>query len=294
MKRDMFFDADGRLRMGLAAPAAIALYFAAQYIAAAGFGLISGALLKAWGVTAKSLPYAPHWLQTALAGIGSLESVVQGLAGLLAVWFCARFLRKRRLGLRAGHIGTGAGIGFALAAAAFVLLRTTDSVRCMAADRLYPLAELFAALGALGAALAPEALLGGFFAPEMRGRPWVRALTFMVLNALMYVLGAAWSVPAIACALAMSAACAVLYERLSFAAAAAMRGFFGVFAHRLFGFSAVGAPGMFFETYPVSRDWLTGGDAGLEAGWLCAALFAACAALAWKTMKKKKAEETEK
>jgi len=285
MKKTLFLDAQGRLRMAFAAPFVLIAFFAAQVLGARGFALLSEALLGAWGVTGKTLPYAPAWLQTAITNYGSLEAIVQGLLGFLSVAFCAKFLRKRALCMRGRHILLGAGIGFGLSAAAFAVLFGTGSVRCMAAGGIYPLSELIAALGAIASAFAPEALLGGFFYPETHCRPWIAAALFTVLNALLYVLGAVWSLPSIACVLAMSAACAALYMRRSFAAAAALRSFFGIFAHRLFGFSATGAPGLFFETFPVARDWLTGGDLGLESGWLCAALFGLCAAFVWIFLK---------
>jgi len=286
MKRNLLRDAQGRLKPALAAPIVLVLYFASRILAGHGFVLLSAGLFRFWGLTDKSLPYAPLWLQICAANLLSLQSAVQSLFGLLCVLLCAKFLRKSPLRIRIRHIYLGAGIGFGLSAAAFVLLFCTGSVRCMPAAGVFPLAEAIVCLDALASAFAAEALLGGFLAPQLRVKPMARLVLMTAAGALLYVPTAYWTLPSIACVLAMAASCAVLYEKRSFAAAAALRGGFAVFAHRLLGFSAEGAPGIFFETYPVSRDWLTGGDFGLESGWLCAALFAAGAIVLWKYLRK--------
>lgn len=286
MGRFSLRDARGRLRMALAAPVMLVSFFCAQYAAAWGLSALFSRLLQLWGVTNKTLPYAPDFLRTIVSCYGSLEMLLQGLAGFGAAALCALFLRKTRFSFRPGHILPGFGIGFGLSAVCFVLLRATDSVRCMAAGETSALAEGLHAAGVFAYALATEALIGGSLYSR-RLRPTLAVPLYAALNCAMYVLSVPFTLPALLGALALSAACSVLYQKRSFWAAAALRGAFSLSAHRLFGFSHTGAPGIFFETFPVSRDWLTGGDLGLESGWLCAVLFAACAALLWIFLKNK-------
>ncbi len=264
----------------IASPLLVALFFAAQWLGAWLFGLGSQALLNLWGVTQKTLPYAPQWLQTLLSCYGSLEAIAQGLFGFAAAWLGAKYLRKKPIRLQFGHILSGAGIGFGLSAIAFVLLKCTGSVRTMGSGSVGILSEILTLLGAFFAVLGPEALLGGCFFDHLPKKNPLWLAVFALLNALLYILSAYWTPAAIIGALAMSAACALLYWKQSFLAAAALRCAWVFGAHRIFGFSANGAPGIFFETYPVSRDWLTGGAMGLEGGWLYAILLcAACAIL---------------
>lgn len=268
---------NNRLRMGLAMPLAFALYFTAQLLGARGFGLLSAMILNAWGVTQKSLPYAPAWLSTLLSSYSALEAIASGLLGFFAIWLSTRIFRKRRLCPQCGHICLGACMGLTLSCLAFVLLYCVGGVRCMRSMHCSVLSEVLALLSAAAAALGPETLLGGLLYPEMHLRDGFSIALFTLLNALMYILSSYWTLPAILSVFAMSAACAVLYVCKSFWASAALRCFWIFGAHRIFGFSAAGVPGMFFETFPVSHDWLTGGDFELEAGWLCAILFTACA-----------------
>lgn len=288
MKRDLFFTHEGRMKMAFAAPIALIAFFASQYLAAAIFGALSAFALEQWGVTQKSLPYAPAWLQTAAASYPSIEALFSALFSFFAVSLCARFLRKRPIQLHFRHIPAGAGIGSCLSVAAFVLLYATDSVRTMACTPPGFWAEAFAFLGTAASVLATEALVGGFFFREadsagLFGRASLRIALFALLNALTYVLSAYWTLPALLSTAAMSVACAALYDRRSFLSAAALRCFWSFIAHRVLGFSA---SGMFFETYPVSQDWLTGGDLGLESGWLCAILFSAAAVLILRFFRK--------
>lgn len=291
MTKHRFSSPNGALRPAISVPLTLCAFFAAQWLGAWGFGQISSLLLSAWGVTDKSLPYAPAWLQTAIASYGALESAAGAIAACFAVLLCAKFLFRRPLRLHCRHILLGSGIGFALSAAAFAVCMLTGSTRCMAAGSVSIAAECITVIGTFFCALAPEALLGGVFFPLLRGNRWLRIAVFAALNLVMYVLGVYWTAPALLAAAALSAACAALYETKSFWAAAALRCFFSVFAHRLFGFSANGAPSLFFETYPVSRDWLTGGDLGLESGWLCAALFLLAAVLIIRRRKTVPTEE---
>lgn len=278
--KDLFV-CGGRLRTGWALILVLIACVFAQWLGAWGFSALTQKLFALWGVTEKSVSYAPQWLQTAIGCYGSLEAAAQGLCGLAAAWLGARFLLGQRLPGRIRHIFTGAGIGFALSALAFALLRLTDSVRTMPSGGMSPLAEVLSLLGALGSALAPEALLGGIVfalaAPHanISLQKGLLFVAFALLNALLYALSCPWTPAALASLLCMSAACAMLYARQSWLGAVALRCFWSFSAHRIFGFSSTGLTGMFFETYPVSRDWLTGGDYGLESGWLCALLFAA-------------------
>ena len=263
---------------GLAAPLTFAAFILIQALGVWAFDALAALLLEIWGVTAKTLLYAPAWLQTALASYFSLRSLVCGALGYGGVLLCARYLYKDRLHVQWRHIALGAGIGICLSALAFAILMPTGSVRTMKAHGVFPLAELFSFAGAAFSALSAESLLGGvlYRASRLR-RPWLKRLVFVLLGALLYGLSASWSFLSILSVFAMSALCASLYEKRSFWASAAVRCFWAFGTHRIFGFSANGTPGIFFETYPVSRDWLTGGDFGLESGLLCAVLFAAAA-----------------
>ena len=292
MSKNFFTGQSGALKNIFAVPAAVIAFFAAQFLGAWAFDSVAALLLELWGVTAKSLPYAPAWLRTCIASYSSLRMAFSGLTAASAVLLCARFLLKKRIFAPWRHIASGAGIGSCLSALAFLILYPTGCVRIMRASGIYPLAELISFAGAAAAAFSAEALLGGFLcsASSIR-RSWIKRIAFTALGTVFYGLSAPWSLPALMSVGAMSALCALLYEKRSFWAAASVRCFWAFCAHRVLGFSANGVPGIFFETYPVSRDWLTGGDLGLESGWLCVLLFAAAALFVHRFTKNNPPEE---
>lgn len=290
------FWCNGRMTTAWFVPLSLLLFFFAQWLGAWALGRISLGLFSVWGVTEKSIVYAHVWLQTAVGCYGSLEAAAQGLLSLLALSLAMRFLRKESLPFRLRHIFCGAGIGFALSGIAFAVLRLSGSVRTMPAAAVSPLGEALTLLGAFFAVLGPEALVGGVLfqtafsaaektAAESTRMEIVLSLLFALLGSLFYLLSCAPTPGAITVCLCMSLACTALYLRRSYLSAAAMRCFWTFSAHRVFGFSASGDAGMFLETYPVSRDWLTGGDLGLESGWLCALLFALAALAIWKFLR---------
>ena len=267
----------------LAALAGAVLYAAAAALSLWGTGALYGALARSWGLSGRTYPYAPGWMRALIASWGSLAAAAQGLLCLGCAALAARFFAKRALQWRGGHFLTGAGIGCLCALAAFALLRLTDSVRSAPSGGTGLFFELSALAAALGSALAPEALIGGLLWPEARGRwnRWICLAAFVLLDAAMYAIGAPRAVWGWVCLIAQAAACAALYERSSWLAAAGLRAAWHFVAYRLCGFSATGAGGAFLETFPVSRDWLTGGDLGLEGGVCAAALFFLATALIW-------------
>lgn len=273
-------------------PLTVGLYLLMQIFAPWAFDALSALLLETWGVTPKALPYAPLWLRTALASYASLRSLFAGAVSFSAMLLCMRFFAHIPCRVLWRHIALGAGIGICLSAAAFAILVPTGSARVMKSAGIYPLAEFISFAGASFAALSAESLLGGALwnAAKLK-KIWFKRALFVLLGALMYGLSAPWHLLSLLTVCAMSALCVFLYEKRSFWAAAAVRCFWAFGVHRVFGFSANGTPGIFFETYPVSRDWLTGGDLGLESGLLCAVLFAAAAFIVCKFLKIPASEE---
>ena len=66
-------------------PLAVGLYLLIQIFAPWAFDSLSAQLMEIWGVTTKTLPYAPLWLRTALSSYASLRSLFAAAVGFSAM-----------------------------------------------------------------------------------------------------------------------------------------------------------------------------------------------------------------
>ena len=266
----------GALPLGAAAALGVGFLFTS------GYHWLTARLFAAWGVTSANLSLAPGWVQfvvqnAAILGAMLLNGAIALLAlGLLRLQTCERPKWGRGL-------PSGLALGALIAALALLLFRLIDAMRFGYA--LYrpqfsastPLLFAYCALAALGAEL-----LSRGFALRALLRSNRRALAYLVSVLFQVILyGLTEQVSAISllnCAL-WGLLAALLYERtggvacawgLQFALQALTAGVLGMPPR---------APGALFELYSGASNWLTGGDAGLNAGIYLTLVFSAL--IAW-------------
>lgn len=276
MRRLFFRRPDGSLPSGTTVALALALVCAAYFLAGFALSALTSLMLSLWGVTDATYPYAPGWLRLCLTRYALIDISIRFAACSLAAYIACRIAKKTPLPGRNRHLAWGMLIGFFSALFCYAILRLTDSVRTLPGQGASALNEglYIAAIGSR--AWAIETLVGGVFWPNLRkrfSRPMLAFALCVPINALSWLITGAFEPKALLCEVAMALVCCALYERGSFRAAAGFRFAWSVAAYRAFGFSVAGGAGLWIETFPVAKDWLTGGDAGLEAGLLAAALF---------------------
>lgn len=255
----------------LRALAVYAAYMAAMLGAVFGVAAALPAALRALG--------APDTLAAgASSASGLLASLLVLLGGLLASrrWRAPRASDGRWTGI-------GALIGAAIPAALTALALALDSMRLdnpLSAPSLSVSLPISLAT-VLASAFASEVFVRRILydAVEQRHGRRCAYLAALALAALNVLTSGSRAFPAAYFGAALTAAAGCkLYERGGLRASAAMTAALNLWTHCLFGWPSAGesAGGALYALYSVSDAWLTGGDAGMAAGWA----YAVCAAIA--------------
>jgi hypothetical protein len=264
--------ADGSLRWWLKLLAALAAVLAAAWAVPLLLTALFQALFAAWGVNGETVARAPGWAQALFNGWLYINGLVQGGMIALAAALVGRALGER---VRMGKgLWTGLLAGALAAAVLIALFRIFDVMRfgyalskpsfsgLTAALTLYLLAQ------ALGAALA-AGLIGNLLSG------WHRALGYGGCAVAYAVLFGRWT--------ALGLINSVLFGLLLWktrekkGGVAPAFGFLAAFS--VLTAAVLGMPpwqqGALYETYHVSKSWLTGGGMGPWAGLAMTAILMA-------------------
>ena len=222
-------------------------------------------LFPVWGVTAETVGRAPSWAQLLYGGWAYLNGTLQGAAMALAAWLLGPALGAR---VRAGK-GLSAGL-LAGAAAAFALVlifRLLDVMRFGGAlsrpafSLLTPLVMLYMVSQALSVALV-VLLLGEILSG------WHRLAAILGCALLYALLFGRWTPVGLASGALFGASIWLAREKKGgFAPAFGFLTMFSVLTVAVFGMPPW-QQGALYETYPVSKPWLTGGADGPWSGLL--------------------------
>lgn len=267
--KGLILDRSGQLRRGFRLFLALAAVLLAAWAVPAAMTMLFGRLFEVWGVTSESVGRAPGWVHLLYGGFAYVSGFVQGAA----IWLVAR-LMGRALGARV-KMGKGlfAGIaaGAVVALGVLVLLRLLDVMRFGYAlthpklSALTPLLMAFLIAQALGAVMA-----AGLAGEILSG--WHRALAYAG-SALVYaLLFGRWTLVGLLSGALFGGLIWLIREKKGGVAPAA--GFlvaFSVLTVAVFGMPPW-SQGALYETYHVSKPWLTGGGAGPWAGLLLPAI----------------------
>ena len=279
MKRffKVFFGDEGELKFGWRLAFGVACYMLAFYGVIWGLGAGFGALFAAWGLTNANLAYAPVWARQIVFWHTDFTYMLAYALSLLAAVTFAKVPAKALDGkiIRTGALA-GAGLGAVLTLVAFAL----DSMRLE-----WPLGEpsfspyhISALAVLLLGSFSGEALSKRLVFGPVRMR-FGRFAGFAAVAALSVALSGAWTKPtALVSAALMGITGCALYERGGLFASAAMAAGWTAWTTWLFAWPNGNAVSV-YRMYMVSDPWLTGGNAGANAGlgavigWMIIAAF---------------------
>ena len=259
----ILLDKAGALRRWVKLILALAALLLAAWAVPLGLTALFQRLFSLWGVTAGTVSRAPGWAQALYGGWLYVNGFVQGAAIALAAWLCGRALDERvrmgkgmALGLTAGALAAAALIGcfrlLDVARFGHALSRPEFSV-------LTPMLLFYAVAQALGAALA-AGLIGKILAG------WRRALGFAGCAIAYWALFGRWTALGAVNGALFGLLLWGMYEKKGGVAPAF--GFLAMFSAMTV--AVFGMPpwqqGALYETYQVSKPWLTGGELGPWAG----------------------------
>jgi hypothetical protein len=261
--KKVLLDRNGALCRFVKLILALAALLLAAWAVPLGLTALFQALFSAWDVTGETVSLAPGWAQALFGGWLYVNGCIQGAAISLAAWFIGPLLGTRV------RMGKGLFVGLlAGAVAAGVLLiffRLTDVMRfgyalsSPAFSALTPVLILYLLIQALGASLAAliiGEILSGWNRPSaLIGCALVYALLFGRWTPIGLAGGALFGV-------------SLWLAREKKGGVALAFGFLSAFSFLTV--AVFGMPpwqqGALYETYPVSKPWLTGGETGPWAG----------------------------
>ncbi len=261
--KGLFLDERNALRRWARLLVALAAILAAAWGVPQGMTWLFGRLFTAWGVTADTVARAPGWTQALYGGWVYVNGFLQGAAIALAA-----VLSGRALGVPV-KIGKGLVSGLLLGLAAalampglFLLLDVMRFGRALTSPvltALTPMLMMYVLLQALGAALATD-LVGGILSG------WHRRWALAGCAAFYALLFGRWTPIALINGALFGVFLWLAREKKGGIAPAL--GFLAIFSFLTV--TVLGVPpwqqGALYEFYPVSKPWLTGGDAGPWAG----------------------------
>lgn len=262
--RRLFLAADGSLRRWIKLLAALAAVLAAAWAVPLLLTALFQALFAAWGVNGETVARAPGWAQALYGGWLYVNGALQGAAIVLAAWQIGRMLGEP---VRMGKgIATGLLAGALSAMLLIALFRLLDVMRfghvlsAPAFSTLTPMLLLYVLAQALGAVLAT-----GLIGQVLSG--WHRALGYGSCAAIYALLFGRWTVLGVLNSVLFGLLLWHARERKGGVAAAF--GFLAAFS--VWSVAVFGMPpwqqGALYETYHVSKPWLTGGGMGPWAGF---------------------------
>lgn len=273
----LFLAADGSLRRPVKLLAALTAVLAAAWGTPLAITALFQTLFAAWGVNGETVSRAPGWAQGLFGGWLYISGIAQGAMVALAAALTGRGIGERaRMGK---GLFKGALAGALAAAALIALFRLLDVMRFgyaltkPALSGLTGILALYALAQALGAALAV-----GLIGQILSG--WHRILGYLGCAAAYAALFGRWT----ALGLVNGALFGLLLwqAREKSGGVAPAFGFLAIFS--VLTVAVFGMPpwqqGALYETYHVSKPWLTGGGLGPWAGLGMTALLLALT-LAW-------------
>lgn len=256
-------DADGMLRRWVKLLAALTAVLAAAWAVPLLLTALFQALFAAWGIDGETVARAPGWAQALYGGWLYVNGTLQGAAIALAAWLVGRALGER---VRMGKgLWTGVLAG-ALAAIVLIALfwlldvmRFGHALSKPAFSGLTPMLLMYVLAQALGAVLA-AGLIGNLLSG------WHRALGYAGCAALYALLFGRWTAFGVLNSVLFGLLLWLTHEKKG--GVAPSFGFLAAFS--VLTVSVLGMPpwqqGALYETYHVSKPWLTGGDMGPWAG----------------------------
>jgi len=261
--RRAFLEEGGAPRRWLRLVAALAAILAAAWAVPRGMTWLFGRLFDAWGVTADTADRAPGWTRALYGGWTYFSGACQGAAIALASHFAGRALGAR---VKIGRgLGPGLMLGLAAVLAMLGVFRLLDVMRfgralaSPAFGALTPMLAVYVLAQALGAALAT-----GLVGEMLSG--WHRRWALGGCAVFYALFFGRWTPVALANGALFGALLWIAREKKGGVAPAL--GFLSAFS--LLSMAVLGMPpwqqGALYEVYPVSKPWLTGGDAGPWAG----------------------------
>lgn len=264
-----FLDRGGQLRRGFRLTIALAAVLLAAWAVPTAMTALFGRLFDVWGVTSESVTRAPGWAQLLYGGFTYVSGFAQGAAIWLAARLVGRALGARvemRKGLLAGiAVGVGVALGMLAILRLLDVMRFGHALTRPALSALTPMLMAFLVAQALGAVVA-VALIGEILSG------WHRALAYAG-SALAYALlfGRWTPIGLMSGALFGGLIWLTREKKGGVAPALGFLTAFSVLTASVFGMPPW-SQGALYETYHVSKPWLTGGGAGPWAGLLLPAI----------------------
>ena len=261
--KNVFLNADGRLRAGWQLTAAAVLWYAVYIGAAVGLSRLLLSLFAGWGVTNANIALAPNWVRFLAGYQVQLINAAAALICAAAAYPLARMYRVKKQGA-ISDVCISFGIGVAAAMVLMVMFLISDSLRVTSGVPVFN-----AGMAAAFVFCTVTAVMEGTFVFG-----YVRAMTSAhagrifghLLSAAMFLL---ISLPGIqnfmgaVNALLVGMVLSLTAERAGNGACIALR------TGWLWGVSALagfpGSSGM-YTMYSVSEEFFTGGTYGPEAG----------------------------
>jgi len=270
--KGLLFDRGGALRRGVRLILALAALLLSAWAVPFLLTRLSALMFSVWGVTAENAGRAPGWVQGLYGGWLYLVSLAQGGAIALAALLAGRSLGFRvRMGKGIAFgllLGAGAAAGMILAFRLADVMRFGHALSRPQWSGLAVLLAVSAAAQALGAALAT-----GLVGEALSG--WRRPLALAGCAGFYALLFGRWTPAGLASGALFGLLTWLWREKKGgFSPAFGFLAMFSVLTVAVFGLPPW-QPGALYETYPVSKPWLTGGEAGPWAGLFLTALLAA-------------------
>ncbi len=270
--KKLLFDENRALRRGIRLGLSLAALSLAAWLTPLALAGLFARLFEVWGVTADNVLRAPGWVRLLYEGWLYFSGLVQGGVLALTALLVGRALNvppRWGKGLGAGALwGAAAALGMVLAFRLLDVMRLGYALTRPRFSDLTALLILSVAFQSLGAALAT-----GLVGELLRG--WRRASALVGCAAFYALLFGRWTpIGLVNGALFGLAAWLFREKKGGFAPAFGFLGAFSTLTVAVLGMPPR-QPGALYETYPVSKPWMTGGVAGPWAGLFMTAILAA-------------------
>jgi hypothetical protein len=275
-KRRFWLDAGGSLRRWMKLLAALIAVLAAAWAVPLLLTALFQALFAAWGIDGETVARAPGWAGMLYGGWLYVNGALQGAAVALAAWLTGRALGERvRMGKGVAQGLIAGALAAAVLTAVFRLMdvmRFGHSLLSPVFTGLTPMLLLYVLAQALGAVLA-AGLIGNLLSG------WRRFLGYLGCAAVYALLFGRWT----ALGLINSVLFGLLLWQTREKSGGVAPAFGFLAAFTVLTVAVLGMPpwqqGALYETYHVSKPWLTGGGMGPWSGIGMTAVLAALIAV---------------